>query len=67
MSQCGLVMPHLDCQPFPEDVLYERLRQEDALSAHERYNALGRRLQSFLSGLERRYWAQKAKAATSLT
>lgn len=33
--------------PSPELRLYERLRQEDATSAHSRYNALVRRLVSF--------------------
>ena len=38
--------------PDPEHRLYARLAQEDADSAHSRYNALLRRLVSFESALE---------------
>lgn len=45
LKRLGLTVP--DPVPFAELRLYELLRDEDADSAHSRYNALVRRLVSF--------------------
>ncbi len=50
LRQRGVLVP--EPLPDPERRLYERLAEEDADSAHSRYNALLRRLTSFESALE---------------
>ena len=45
LARLGLVVPR--AFESPEKRLYERLRADDADSAHSRYNALVRRLVSF--------------------
>lgn len=47
LSALGIAVPTAGAPPQPEHRLYERLAENDSLTAHARYNALIRRLVSF--------------------
>lgn len=53
LRRIGFDVPDDDNPEFPEDLLYAKLAKEDSDTAHDRYNALIRRLVSFESAAER--------------
>ena len=53
LRRIGFDVPDDDNPEFPEDRLYAKLAEDDSDTAHDRYNALIRRLVSFESAAER--------------
>jgi hypothetical protein len=53
LRRIGFDVPDDDNPEFPEDLRYAKLAEEDSDTAHDRYNALIRRLVSFESAAER--------------